>query len=143
MSYTDNRHCRAVKISLNKIYRNTSSFNRQLAKIITDYSHTSRLTGGAYMVSGSLRFFVVQKLLSNHWCLGWFCDSRVTFIGRTVKYVPNFMARGKIVRKRINNPFSAFPNVNIRKQNYYLQCTKPAPVNSSFRLFSEILTELF
>ena len=142
-AYKDNRHSRAVKVSLNNIFGNTSSLNRELAKIITDYSHTSRLTGGSYMVSGNLKFFIVQKLLSNHWCLGWFCNSRVAVVGRVVKYVPNFLSRGKIERKRINNPFSRYPNVSIRKKNYYLQCEKVAPVDSSIRLFSEILNGIF
>ena len=141
--YSDNRHSRAVKVSLNKIFGNTSSLNLELSKIITDFSHTSRLTGGSYMVSSDLKFFVVQRLLSNHWCLGWFTDSKIAFVGRTVKYVPNFMCRGKIQRKRINFPFTQYPSVSIRKQNFYLQCEKVVPVNSSIRLFSQIIGELF
>ena len=143
MSYKDNRHSRAVKVCLNKVFGNTSSLNKELARVITEYSHTSRLCGGSYMVSASLKFFVVQKLLSNHWCLGWFCNSRIAVVGRAVKYVPNFHSRGKVERKRINNPFSMYPNVSIRKQNYYLQCEKVAPMDSGIRLFSEILHELF
>ena len=141
--YKDNRHSRAVKVSLNKIFGNSASLNKELANIITEFSHTSPLTGGSFMVSNNLKFFVVQKLLSNHWCLGWFCDSKVAFVGRTLKYVPNFMYRGKIVRKRINYPFTSFPCVSIRKQNFYLQCEKVVPVNSTIRLFSEIMGELF
>ena len=142
-SYKDNRHSRAVKVSLNKIFGERCSVFKELAKLITDFSHTSRLTGGSFMVSKNLKFFVVQKLLSNHWCLGWFCDSKMALVGRTIKYVPNFMCRGKIVRKRINFPFTTFPCVSIRKQNFYLQCEKVAPINSTIRLFSEIIGELF
>ena len=141
--YKDNRHSRAVKVSLNKIFGNTSSLNKELSNIITSFSHTSRLTGGSYLVSSDLKFFIVQKLLSNHWCLGWFAPSRVALIGSTIKYVPNFVSRGKLVRKRINRPFETYPCVSIRKQNYYLQCEKVAPMNSSIQLFSQIIGELF
>ena len=141
--YKDNRHSRAVKVSLNKIFGNTSSLNKELSNIITSFSHTSRLTGGSYLVSSDLKFFIVQKLLSNHWCLGWFTPSKIALVGRTVKYVPNFMCRGNLVRKRINRPFTQYPCVSIRKQNFYLQCDKVVPVNSSIQLFSEIIGELF
>ena len=141
--YFDNRHRRAVKVCLNKIFRNSSSLNSEISKIITGYSHTSKLTNGSYLVSSDLRFFVVQKLLSNHWCLGWFTDYKIAFFGGTVKYVPNLMRLGKIQRKRINFPFSKYPSVSIRKKNFYLQCEKVVPVNPSIRLFSQILGELF
>ena len=141
--YKDNRHSRAVKVSLNKIFGNTSSLNKELANLITQFSHQSRLQGGSYLVSSDLKFFIVQKLLSNHWCLGWFAPSRVALVGNTIKYVPNFMSRGRLVRKRINRPFETYPCVSIRKQNYYLQCEKIAPMNSSIQLFSQIIGELF
>ena len=141
--YKDDRHSRAVKVSLNKMFGNTSSLNKQLAKIITSFSHTSRLTGGCYMVSNELKFFIVQKLLSNHWVLGWFAPSRIAYIGRTVKYVPNLMRRGNLVRKRINKPFATYPSVSIRNQVFYLQCNKVVPINSSIQLFSEIIGQLF
>ena len=44
-NYKDNRHARAVKVSLNKVYGNTSSLNKELSKIITDFSHCCMLSG--------------------------------------------------------------------------------------------------
>ena len=101
-SYHDNRHARAVKVSLNKIYENTSVLNLELSKLITSFSHCCHLTGGSFLVSPNLKFFVVQKLLSNHWCIGWFCPSKITIVDRNIRYVPNLLCRGKVVRKRIN-----------------------------------------
>ena len=116
--YKDNRHSRAVKVSLNKIFGNTSSLNKELATLITDFSHTSRLTGGSYMVSSDLKIFVVQRLLSNHWCLGWFTDSKIAFVGATVKYVLNFL--------RISENVSTFrlPNIQVfQSESKHFTCS--------------------
>ena len=141
-SYHDNRHARAVKVSLNKIYGNTSALNLELSKLITSFSHSCRLTGGSFLVSPNLKFFVVQKLLSNHWCLGWFCPSKIAYIDHNIRYVPNLICRGNVVRKRINKPFSWQPSINVRKQNFFLQREKVVAYNR-VRLFSEIIGELF
>ena len=140
-SYKDNRHARAVKVSLNKILENTSAVNKELSKIITSFSHSCVLSGGSFLVSSNLKFFVVQKLLSNHWCLGWFCPSKIALVDHNIRYVPNLLCRGKVVRKRINNPFSEQPSISIRKQNFYLQREKVVAYNR-VRLFSEIIGEL-
>ena len=66
--YKDNRHSRAVKVSLNKIFGNSASLNKELANVITEFSHTSPLTGGSFMVSNNLKFFVVQKRKCNSSC---------------------------------------------------------------------------
>ena len=142
VSYKDNRHARAVKVCLNKIYGNTSALNLELSKIITNFSHSCVLSGGSFLVSPNLKFFVVQKLLSNHWCLGWFCPSKLALIDHNVRYVPNLLHRGKVQRKRINQPFTKHPSVNIRKNNYFLQNYTPKPYNS-IRLFSDIIGSLF
>ena len=141
-NYKDNRHARAVKVSLNKVYGNTSSLNKELSKIITDFSHCCMLSGGSFLVSPNLKFFVVQKILSNHWVLGWFCPSKIAYIDHNIRYVPNLICKGKVVRKRINKPFSWQPSINIRKQNFYLQREKVVAYNR-VRLFSEIFGELF
>lgn len=119
--YNDNRHTRAVKVSLNKIFGNNSVLNKELSKIITSFSHSCIISGGSFLVSSNLKFFIVQKLLSNHWCIGWFCPSRIDFSNNHIMYVPNLLWRGKMVRKRVNNPFSWRPSINIRKQIFYLQ----------------------
>ena len=139
--YQDNRHRRAVKVSLNKMYGNTSALNKELAKLITSFSHCCRLTGGSYLVSPNLKFFVVQKLLSNHWCLGWFCPSKIAIMTDNIRYIPNLMCRGRIVRKRINKPFSWQPSINIRKQNFYLQRERVVAYNS-MRMFSDIINTI-
>ena len=141
-SYHDNRHTRAVKVSLNKIYENTSVLNLELSKLITSFSHCCHLTGGSFLVSPNLKFFVVQKLLSNHWCIGWFCPSKIAIVDRNIRYVPNLLCRGNVVRKRINKPFSCQPSINVRKQNFYLQRKKVVAYNR-IRLFSDIIGELF
>jgi len=142
--YTDNRHARAIKVSLNKLFGNTSALNIELAKIISSFSHSTHLVGGSFMISADLRFFIVQKLLSNHWCLGWFCPSKVSWDNHEIRYVPNFIQRGTITRKRINAPFSKYPSVNVRKKNYYLEQVWPKPYNHvGIRLFSQVVGELF
>ena len=140
--YTDNRHARAIKVALNKHYGNHSALNKELATLIASFSHRANIANGSYLMSSDLRFFVVQRLLSNHWCLGWFCPSKLALVRSDVRYVPDFMHRGQVVRKRINDPFSTNPSVNIRKKIYFLQKPTPKPYNS-YRLFSEIIGNLF
>jgi hypothetical protein len=140
--YKDNRHARQIKISLNKHFKNTSALNKELAHLIASFSHTANISGGSYLVSADLKFFVVQKLLSNHWCLGWFCPSKLALVNHDVRYVPNLLHRGTIQRKRINHPFTKHPSVNIRKHNYFLQNHAPKPYNS-IHMFSEIIGALF
>ena len=139
--YKDNRHTRAIKISLNKLFGNTSALNTELAKLISSFSHSTNLVDGSYMISADLKFFVVQKLLSNHWCLGWFCPSKIAWRNHETRYVPNFMQRGTIIRKRINAPFSKYPSVNVRQKQFYLE--KSWPENMAVRMFSDIIGELF
>ena len=139
--YKDNRHTRAIKISLNKLFGDTSALNTELAKLISSFSHSTNLVDGSYMISADLKFFVVQKLLSNHWCLGWFCPSKIAWRNHETRYVPNFMQRGMIIRKRINAPFSKYPSVNVRQKQFYLE--KSWPENMAVRMFSDIIGELF
>ena len=144
-NYIDNRHARAVKVSLNKIFGNKSTLNKELSIIITNYSHRSILAEGSFLVSSNLKFFVVQRLLSNHWCIGWFCPSRIATIGTITRYVPNLLCRGKIVRKRINSPFSRYPNINIRNLHFHLQSKNVVTYNISnnnFRLFHDIIAQI-
>ena len=141
-NYIDDRHARAVKVSLNQIYGNTSAFNKELSKLITSFSHSCVLSGGSFLVSSNLKFFVVQKLLSNHWCLGWFVPSKIAYIDHNIRYIPNLMFKGRVIRKRINNPFSWQPSVNVRKQKFHLQRERVVAFNR-VRLFSEIIGEMF
>ena len=140
--YKDNRHARAIKVSLNKCLGNTSALNKELAKLISSFSHSTHLVGGSFMISADLKFFVVQKVLSNHWCLGWFCPSKIAWNIHEIRYVPNFMLRGTVIRKRINKPFSNYPSVSVRHKNFYLEKSLPKPFDA-VRMFSEIVGELF
>ena len=139
--YRDNRHTRAITVSLNKYFCNTSALHKHLANIISEFSHTIHLTGGSYLVSADLKFFVVQTLLSNHWCVGWFCPSRIALVSGTVTYIPNFFHRGQLIRKRINNPFGRYPCINVRKKRYYLQSSVPKPF-SPITLFAQMYGQL-
>ena len=123
--YTDNRHTRAIKVALNRFFENKAALNKELAQIISSFSHGCALRDGAQLVSQDLHFFVVKKLLSNHWLCGWFCPSRIALVDANIRYLPNLFLKSRLIRKRINNPFTNAPSVNVRKKGYYMQSITP------------------
>ena len=136
--YRDNRYYRAIKEAINKRFDNKSSENKSIAKVIADYSHKTILTSGCYLITKSLNYFIVTKLLSNHWVMGYYCPSQLQFSSGIFYYIPNIFRKSGPKRKKIFEPFGTNPFVKLRDAKFFLQNNKHEPLSA----FSTILSEL-
>ena len=128
------RYTRAIKQSMNKLFESRSSVHFQLADIISAYSHHTNLKTGSEMVGilpdahyDSLHqyycqygFFIVEQILSHHWCLGYFCPPMMDL--RT-GICPDHKRRGATEKKRIFNTFMV-PMIK-RRAKLYLIANEP------------------
>ena len=121
------RYMRAIKQSINKLLQNRSSLNYSLAEIICKFSHQTKLKVGSEMIAmrqgeplnmfyTTDGFFVVEQILSHHWCLGYFCPPMLDL---NYGILPNRNRRGPSERKRIFNSFM-LPMIKRRGRMYLL-----------------------
>ena len=136
--YKDNRYYRAIKESLNKSLHDKSCVNKSLAMLISEYSHKTILTPGSHLITSSLTYFVVTKLLSNHWAIGFYCPNQLQFYNGIFYYIPNIWRKSILKRKKIFEPFSPNPFIKQRTAKFFLQQNKYEPLSA----FSTILSEL-
>jgi len=120
------RYVRAVRQSINKILQSKSSVHQHLAVLITGYSHKSRVHPGSYLMDDRYVFFVVKKMLSPHWCMGFFCPPRtnvyMTINGSGIRYyTPDMGRRSRIRKKRIFSPFRTVPEIRMRRNHFHLE----------------------
>ena len=139
LPYKDNRYSRAIKQALNKRFENKLTINKHLAKLITEFSHKTLITPGAYLMTNSLNYFVVQNLLSDHWVTGFYCPSQLQYFSGLFYHIPNIFRRSVTKRKKIFNPFSEEPFVKLRNLKFFLGNNKK---DEQMSTFSRVLTEL-
>ena len=109
-------YSRAIKQSLNKMFENKASVHFNIAALIAGFSHTSRVRPGSYLLGRSYEFFIVETMLSPHWCTGFFCPPRLEFMDPVVLYHPDIRRRSRLYRKRIFSPFDSAVVRNRAKQ---------------------------
>ena len=112
-------YSRAIKQSLNKALQNKSAVNFHLADLIASFSHTSLVKKGSQFRSDN-GFFVVQEMLSQNWCLGFFCQPKMELTVENHSIVPNLRRRTKTIRKRLFDPFEQ-ASVRCRHRSFHLQ----------------------
>ena len=136
----DKRYQRAVKQACNKVFNNKSSQNILLAGLISEFSHKSRITHGSYMLSKDITFFIVSKVLSQHWVIGRFAPCVLDFRDGYFYYLPNLKRMRRNQKKKVFDPFSTLPYVKQRSQKFYLEKkssnNEPMPVIRGFRYTS-------
>ena len=135
----DKRYKRAVKQSCNKIFMNKSAQNVAIAGIISEFSHKSRITHGSYMLSKDITFFIVSKVLSQHWVVGAFAPCALDFREGYFYYLPNLKRMRRAQKKKVFEPFSETPYVKRRCQKFYLEnknSNEQMPVIRGFRYTS-------
>ena len=130
---TSCRYKRAIKQAINKLLKSRSAVHFPIADIIGEFSHKTVVTPGTYLLTELCYFFVVQQIMSPHWCIGFFCPPRVELtdlasLGRF--FAPDIGRRGHSCRKRIFEPF-AKPHIRRRKLIFKLEnklnCHEPLP----------------
>ena len=109
-------YSRAIKQSLNRMFDNKASVHFDIAVMIAQFSHTSRVRPGSYLLGTRFDFFIVESMLSPHWCTGFFCPPRLEFMDPVVLYHPDIRRRSRLYRKRIFSPFDSAVIRNRAKQ---------------------------
>ena len=138
LPYKDNRYSRAIKQALNKRFENKLTVNKEIAKIISEFPHKTLVTPGAYLMTNNLHYFVVQRLLSQHWVSGFYCPSQLQYFSGLFYHIPNIFRRSITKRKKLFKPFGKQPFVKLRNLKFFLGKTKYEQVSN----FSRILGEL-
>ena len=123
------RYKRAIRQSLNKRL-GRSALNRQLSSLICSYSHSAPVRPGSYLSRDS-GFFVVRRVLSPHWCEGFFCPAMLEYATSMhglpfIVRVPNASRRSDTEKKRIFDPFTN-PCVRKRSQVFTLERNEQVP----------------
>ena len=122
-------YSRAIRQSMNKVFQNTASIHKDLAKLICLYSHQTMLKPGLFLYSTGARYFVVKKVLSKHFCLGFFVPS---FLRRL--YLQAWTTQCPLKRKRIFHPFTA-PEIRLRNNVYVMPKKGYEPLSYSQIVF--------
>ncbi len=129
----DKRATRAIKISLNKRFKNKSSANLELAKIISEFSHKSVLEVGSRFESENCYFYILGKCLSPFWAKVTLMPPRASLFYTPefpyrMWYQPDWTRASSFHKKKIFNPFSDRPYIKNRTHKFFLQhihpCTK-------------------
>ena len=136
----DKRYRRAVKQSCNKLFRNKSAQNFLIADMISQFSHKSKITPGSYLVSKDINFFIVTKVLSQHWVMGRFTPCILDYRDGYFYYLPDLKRLRHERKKKVFEPFSDMPYVKQRRQKFYLEQKsskhEPLPTIRGFRYTS-------
>ena len=130
MYVIDKRVRLQVRIVLNKWSGNKQSINKQLAQIITQFSHSTVVEKShMFQCNSPLRYFCVSKVHSPFWVTAVPIPSRVAFFqthamvgtdfGR-LHFVPDWLHAGFFQKKRLFDPWTV-PFIKCRNQKYYLK----------------------
>ena len=123
------RYKRAIRQSLNKRL-GRSALNRELSTLICEFSHAGPVKAGSYLSRAS-GFFVVRRVLSPHWCEGFFCPAMTEYVTSIhgipfVMRAPNAARRTDTCKKRIFSPFTN-PCIRRRQQVFTLEGNEQVP----------------
>ena len=126
----DQRAVLAIKVHLNKSFKNRNSENLCIANVIAGFSHRSPLRCGSRFESDNCYFYIVKKAYSPYWAqvtyilptTSLFYDINHPFV---VWYRPNWPKASSFHKKKIFSPFCD-PYIKKRNTKFYFQdpCTK-------------------
>ena len=106
------RYSRSVVVQINKLFGSKSSVHKDIAKLITQFSHSALLEPGDYLEDYNHNFFIVENVISPHTLLGFFCKARYFYLPEGVLYYPDMLTKSKTFTKRIMKPFSFAPRIH-------------------------------
>ena len=119
MKYQSRRYEKAIREAINALLGNRSSVNRMISNTIAEYSHKTLVEDGSRLMNSKLEYFVVEKLLSNHYVQGFFCPYRLVSNGLLFWYEPNHRLKRQSQIKQGMDPFEQ-PHVKVRNNLFYL-----------------------
>ena len=117
MKYQSRRYEKAIREAINALLGNRSSVNRMISNTIAEYSHKTLVEDGSRLMNSKLEYFVVEKLLSNHYVQGFFCPYLLALL--LFWYEPNPRLKRQSQIKQVMDPFEQ-PHVKVRNNLFYL-----------------------
>ena len=131
-----------VGVFFNKCFNNTSTANLNIAQLIASFSHKTYVTHGSYFTFENM-FFICQKVLSQHWLMGFLTPSRTGYIGAAGVFLyPDMRYRSRPFKKKIFHPFTV-PIIKFREKKYTLEAKKYNEPLPHPPIFLQPLTEWY
>jgi hypothetical protein len=128
----DRRATQQVKIYVNKLFKNKNSGNKEIAKLITSYSHSTVLDiGSMFEKRGNPEYYVVSQVDSPFWVravhlpstVQWIPDPHPlgfhTAIGH-LSFIPDWNKAVGFSKKKIFSPFDR-PYIKKRNKRFYFR----------------------
>ena len=128
----DKRATQQVKIYVNKLFKNKNSQNKEIAKLITSYSHSTVLDiGSMFEKRGNPEYYVVSQVDSPFWVravhlpstVQWIPDPHPlgfhTAIGH-LSFIPDWNKAVRFSKKQIFSPFDR-PYIKKRNKRFYFR----------------------
>ena len=118
----DSRATNAIKICVNRIFKNKKSVNLDIAKTICSFSHASRVKYGSVFQSYSYNFFIVNKIKSPFWVEITHIPPvsiTLTDFGRYIM-IPQWSRASCFHKKKVFDPFG-HPYLKKRGIKYWLK----------------------
>ena len=126
----DKRATQQVKIYINKLLKNKHSLHKDIAKIITSFSHSSVIhRGSMFEKKRPPEYFIVGNVYSPFWVFAVHLPSiiqwsPVPYVINTIfghlAYVPDWNRSSGFRRKKIFSPFDR-PYIKKRNTKYYFR----------------------
>ena len=133
MSFFDKRAQLQIRIALNRETGNKNSINKQIAKIICQYSHSTCIKKAFMFVNqNSTKFLCVAHIHSPFWVTVLSMPGRIEFyqsqltIGTNFGHLywsPDWGKTGGYFKKKVFDPFSN-PYLKCRNNKFFLKKNK-------------------
>ncbi len=119
----DSRATRAIKVSMNKRFRNKNSVNLMIAKIISQFSHASILERGSIFQYANSGFYVVNHIKSPFFVSITRVPPLELMMTRwgAIVYSPNWSKASRFYWKKVFDPFCPRPYLKQRDRRIYFK----------------------
>ena len=136
--FVSQRYLKSIKEAMNKALGSRDNIHKHIAEIIRDYSHKPLLTHGTYLMSRKMQYFVIEEVLSAHFCKGFYCPSRLSRENEFYWHEPYRAYRTNSFVKKIVAPFTNEPHIKDRTTRFFLVHNKER--NGQVSPFERIIT---
>ena len=118
----DLRATRAIKVCINKIFKNKNSLNLRVAELISEYSHASVLKRGAVFQYQNSAFYIVNRVKSPFWVsITSIPPVRIVMAPwGSLALVPSWKKASPFHMKKVFDPFGT-PYLKKRRKKIYFK----------------------
>ncbi len=118
----DSRATMAIKVSINKIFRNKNSVNLMIAKMIAEFSHATILKRGSIFQYANSGFYVVNSVKSPFFVsITRVPPMQLLMTTWGIVYSPNWGKASPFYWKKVFDPFCHRPYLKQRDRRIYFK----------------------